>query len=91
MAFEIGINSQKIEYFRRRLLAWRDELTTEPAGTTFDNTQGVHSELMGQAANTTNSSASSQSPQDRKQKLLHKIDDTLHRIKEGTYGKERAF
>ena len=90
MAFESGMNSQQIEYFRRRLLTWRDELVSESEGTSYGFGQGASTDFE-QAANATHSGISSQSPRDREQKLIHKIDEALHQIEAGTYGVERAF
>jgi DnaK suppressor protein len=85
MTFEKGINSQQVEYFRRRLMAWRDELLSESGETACHSGKGIPIDVIGLAANAANKQSSSQSPDDRKQKLTHKIDETLQRIKAGTY------
>lgn len=90
MAFEPGVNSQQIEYFRRRLLTWRDELVPESGETAYHPGQDASPGFTGQAANATNSRIPSQSSRDREQKLIHKIDEALHHIGQGTYGVERA-
>jgi DnaK suppressor protein len=85
------INSRQLEYFRRRLLTWRDELTTESEETAYLPDQEASVDFKGHAANAANSHTFSQSSQEREQTLIHKIDETLRRIKEGTYGMQRAF
>jgi DnaK suppressor protein len=84
------INSRQLEYFRRRLLAWRDELTTESGETAYLPDQEASVDFKGHAANA-NNHTSAQSSQEREQTLIHKIDETLRRIKEGTYGMQTAF
>jgi DnaK suppressor protein len=86
MAFENGVNSQQMEYFRRRLLVWRDQLVSGSRQTACHSDEGSSLDLTGQAESAVNKDASSQSPDDRKQKLICKIDETLHCIKAGTYG-----
>jgi RNA polymerase-binding transcription factor DksA len=86
MAFEDGVNSQRIEYVRRRFLVWRDELVSESGEMACHSDKNAPIVFTGQAANATNNQTSSQSPDDRKQKLICKIDETLHRIKAETYG-----
>ena len=90
MAFDSGMNSQQIEYFRRRLLTWRDELVSESEGTSYGFGQDAPTDFREQAANATHSGISSQSPQDREQTLIHKIDEALHQIEAGTYGMGKA-
>ena len=84
------MNSRQLEYFRRRLLTWRDELTTESEETAYPPDQEASVDFKGHAANA-NSHTSSQSSQEREQTLIHKIDETLRRIKEGNYGMQTAF
>jgi len=91
MTFEYGMNSQQIEYFRRRLLVWRDELTAESGETTYLPDQDASIDFKGQAAHAANSHTSSQSPQDREQKLVDRIDEALHQIETGTYGMGKSF
>jgi RNA polymerase-binding transcription factor DksA len=82
MVFEKGTNSQQIEYFRRRLGAWRDQLVTESGETTRQLSKDNSFNLLRQAANR---NASFQSPQEGKQKLIHKIDKTLYQIEAELY------
>ena len=90
MAFDTGINSQQLAYFRRRLILWRDELTTESTGAACNSSDDSTFSFKGQMANTTNSSTPYHS-QDRKQKLIRKIDETLSQIEAGTYGMGKVF
>jgi DnaK suppressor protein len=89
MTFEDGVNPQQIEYVRRRLLVWRDEMVSETSisgETSCPADKEVSFDFIGGTANMVNKDASSQTSDDRKQKLISKIDETLHRIEAGTYG-----
>jgi RNA polymerase-binding transcription factor DksA len=82
MVFESGINSQKIEYFRRRLGAWHDQLVFESGESNCDLAKVNSCDLLRQAINR---NASFQSPQERKQKLIRKLDETLQQIEAELY------
>lgn len=86
------MNSQQIEYFRRRLLIWRGQL--------LDNTDGAigHPYKISEAQFDAMSSAANLADQnmhqqltDRRKKLLTQIDTALNRIEAGTYGIEQGF
>ena len=90
MTFDAGVSSQQIEYFRRRLLTWRSQLAPKSPGKASYADKDASLDFKGKAANTTNSSTASQSL-DREQKLIHKINETLHNIEAGTYDRGRPF
>jgi hypothetical protein len=85
------MNSRQLEYFRRRLLTWRDELVSESGETACADCKATSIDFKGHAANAANNHTSSQSSQDREQTLIHKIDEALRLIEEGTYGMQTAF
>ena len=82
------MSPQQLEYFRRQLLKWRDELMTE-AQETLDNLRDKSHQEVGDEADR----ASRESEhglelrtRDRYRKLQRKIDQALERIEEGSYG-----
>ncbi|MEM1079878.1 MAG: RNA polymerase-binding protein DksA [Pseudomonadota bacterium] len=81
------MNDKQTEYFRRKLLAWKNELLEE--------SQNTISELQGAARNIPDVAdrASEETDRalelrtrDRQRKLITKIDAALRRIDEGEYG-----
>ena len=75
------------EYFRQKLLKWRDELLTE-ANETRNNLQ---EESMGQPDIADRASAETDRSlelrtRDRARKLISKIDQALERLENGSYG-----
>ena len=82
------MNPQQLEYFRRQLLRWRDELMTE-AQETLDNLRDQSYQEVGDEADR----ASRESEhglelrtRDRYRKLQRKIEQALERIDDGSYG-----
>jgi len=82
------MNPMQLEYFRRKLLAWRDELMQE-AQETLDNLRDESYQEVGDEADR----ASRESEhglelrtRDRYRKLLRKIEQALERIDDGSYG-----
>ena len=81
------MNVQQIEYFRRRLLSWRDQLVQESAET-LNNLQ----EKMEAPADPLDSASEAIDEdnilraRERDRKLLNKINDALRRIEDGSYG-----
>jgi DnaK suppressor protein len=84
---KVLISSEQIEYFRRRLLAWQDELSGESDKilSRLEETPSTHPISMERAANQSEQIIRF-CPKDNKNKLIHKIKDTLRRIEEGSYG-----
>jgi RNA polymerase-binding transcription factor DksA len=82
MVFRNGANSQQIEHLRRRLGMWRGQLVTKPGRRTYLLDKGNYLDLARQAAN---HNTSSLTPQDRRQKLIRKIGETLQQIEKGLY------
>lgn len=81
------MNSQQIEYFRSRLLTWRDQLL-EGSNKTITHLQEealAEPDLVDCAANETDREIELRA-RARERKLINKIEDALRRIEEGSYG-----
>ncbi len=81
------MNPTMREYFRRRLIAWRDELLAESSETlsTLQESTAADPDIADRASAETNRSIELRTS-DRARKLIQKIDEALERLKEGTYG-----
>ncbi len=75
------------EFFRQRLVAWRNDLLKE-SGDTLKNLQSesLHEADIADRASLEAERALELRTRDRYRKLLGKIDTALRRIDEGTYG-----
>jgi DnaK suppressor protein len=81
------MNKKQQEYFRKKLLAWRDEILKE-ARETLQHLQDEnqnHPDLADRASSETDRSIELRA-RDRQRKLVSKIDAALSRIDDGTYG-----
>jgi DnaK suppressor protein len=81
------MNERQREYFRNKLLAWRDEILRE-AQETLQHLQDEnqnHPDLADRASSETERAIELRA-RDRQRKLIAKIDAALQRIEEGTYG-----
>jgi DnaK suppressor protein len=81
------MNPRQLEYFRRHLLRWRDELLQESSHT-LQNLQedSLQSADIADRASAETDRAVELRTRDRERKLIQKIDEALERIKDGTYG-----
>lgn len=81
------MSSQQIEYFRRRLLTWRDQLLQESNETIthLQEEPQLEADLVDCAANETDRTIELRA-RDRERKLINKIEGALRRIEEGSYG-----
>jgi DnaK suppressor protein len=81
------MNERQREYFRRKLLAWKDEILEESRATIANLQEDTVSEpdLADRATSETDRALELRT-RDRQRKLIAKIDDALRRIEEGTYG-----
>lgn len=81
------MNAKMREYFRQKLMRWRDELMRE-TGETISHLQeeSLASPDLADRASSETDRALELRTRDRGRKLLAKIDDALARIEEGTYG-----
>ena len=87
-AKEDYMNSKQLEYFRRKLIAWREELMQE-AQETLDNLRDQSYQEVGDEADRANRESEhglELRTRDRYRKLLRKIEQALERIEDGSYG-----
>jgi DnaK suppressor protein len=81
------MNDRQKEYFRRKLMAWKDEILRE-SRSTISNLQedmGSLPDLADRASTETDRSLELRA-RDRQRKLISKIDSALRRIEEDDYG-----
>jgi DnaK suppressor protein len=81
------MNERQREYFRKKLLAWRDDILKEARETLLhlqDENQN-HPDLADRASSETDRAIELRA-RDRQRKLIAKIDAALLRIDDGTYG-----
>ena len=81
------MNDRQREYFRRKLLVWRQELQDQSAET-IDNLQdsGRNVPDIADRASEETDRALELRTRDRQRKLVSKIDAALRRIENGEYG-----
>ncbi|MFT8245683.1 RNA polymerase-binding protein DksA [Roseomonas sp. BN140053] len=84
---ESFMNSQQQQYFRAKLLRWRQDLVREAGETLVSMGQGgiVEADLTDRASVETDRALELRT-RDRARKLISKIDQALERIENGTYG-----
>ncbi|MEJ0059518.1 MAG: RNA polymerase-binding protein DksA [Terricaulis sp.] len=81
------MNERQREYFRRKLLAWKDEIHEESRSTIEflkEDTTALP-DLADRATSETDRAIELRT-RDRQRKLISKIEDALRRLEEGTYG-----
>ena len=81
------MNDRQREYFRERLLSWREDILRE-AKETLQHLQDEnqnHPDLADRASSETDRAIELRA-RDRQRKLIAKIEAALSRIDEGTYG-----
>jgi DnaK suppressor protein len=81
------MSDRQVEYFRRKLTAWRDELLEEYDDTRREMEAGgsTGADFADQASRETDMGLELRN-RGRERKLLAKIDQALERIKDGVYG-----
>jgi DnaK suppressor protein len=81
------MNDRQKEYFRLKLLAWKDEILKESKLTlqALQEENVNHPDLADRASSETDRAIELRA-RDRQRKLISKIDEALARIDEGTYG-----
>lgn len=86
-ADEAFMNPQQLDYFREKLLAWKDAIYREAAGTLNQlQTDSLReADLTDRASSETDWSIELRT-RDRQRKLIAKIDAALRRIEDGEYG-----
>ncbi|HWN50310.1 MAG TPA: RNA polymerase-binding protein DksA [Xanthobacteraceae bacterium] len=81
------MNDRQREYFRQKLLAWREDILKE-AKETLQHLQDEnqnHPDFADRASSETDRAIELRA-RDRQRKLIAKIDEALSRIEDGTYG-----
>jgi DnaK suppressor protein len=81
------MNPQQLEYFRQKLLAWRNSLIEE-SQETINNLRGEVRDVGDEAERASRETENSLElrTRDRYRKLLGKIDEALARVDDGSYG-----
>src|SRR4026209_1520563 len=81
------MNERQREYFRSRLLAWREDILKETRDTLqhLQDENQNHPDLADRASSETDRAIELRA-RDRQRKLIAKIDAALARLDDGTYG-----
>ncbi len=81
------MNERQRDYFRLRLLSWREDILREAKETLvhLQEENQNHPDLADRASSETDRAIELRA-RDRQRKLISKIDEALSRIDEGTYG-----
>jgi DnaK suppressor protein len=84
---EAFMNERQRDYFRRKLLAWKDDILRESRETisALQNESENHPDLADRASSETDRAIELRA-RDRQRKLIAKIDAALLRIEDGSYG-----
>jgi DnaK suppressor protein len=84
---EAFMNTRQLDYFRNKLLAWKDAILRESADTliTLQNESLREPDVTDRASSETDWSLELRT-RDRQRKLIAKIDAAIRRIDEGEYG-----
>ena len=81
------MNPVQKEYFRQKLMSWRDQLLRE-SSETISNLQVeavAEADIIDSAANEADRAIELRA-RDRERKLINKIEEALRRIEDGSYG-----
>jgi DnaK suppressor protein len=81
------MNERQLEYFKLKLLAWKDEILRE-SRETVSHLQAEtenHADLADRASSETDRALELRT-RDRQRKLISKIDQALRRVEDGSYG-----
>jgi DnaK suppressor protein len=81
------MNDRQREYFRRKLIAWKDEIIrdAELTLTAMQSDTDAHPDLVDRASSEGDRAIELRA-RDRQRKLIAKIDAALARIEDGSYG-----
>jgi DnaK suppressor protein len=84
---ESYMSAEQLEYFRQKLVNWREELVEE-SRETISNLQTEVRDVGDEVERATRETENSLElrTRDRYRKLINKIDQALNRIEEGEYG-----
>lgn len=85
-ANEEFMNQKQVEYFKQKLINWRNDILQECSETIIDMQDNqLEPDIIDAAAKEMDYSITLRA-RDRERKLLKKIDEALRRIENGTYG-----
>jgi DnaK suppressor protein len=81
------MNDRQLEYFKQKLLNWKEEILRESRETVthLQAETENHPDLADRASSETDRALELRT-RDRQRKLISKIDDALRRIEDGAYG-----
>ena len=81
------MNERQREYFRQKLLVWKEEILEESRSTiaTLQQETVAEADLADRATSETDCGLERRT-RDRQRKLINKIDQALRRIEDGSYG-----
>jgi DnaK suppressor protein len=81
------MNPRQLEYFRRKLLKWKDDILRESRETVshLQKETENHPDLADRASSETDRSLELRT-RDRQRKLISKIDEAMRRLEDGSYG-----
>ena len=81
------MNERQRDYFRRKLIAWRESILAESRETltALQNESENHPDMADRASSETDRAIELRA-RDRQRKLISKIESALARIDDGTYG-----
>ena len=81
------MNERQLEYFKQKLLNWKEDILRESRETVthLQSETENHPDLADRASSETDRALELRT-RDRQRKLISKIDDALRRLEDGTYG-----
>ena len=81
------MNDRQVEYFRRKLIAWKNEILKESLDTIEGMKDGTRNipDIADRASEETDRALELRT-RDRQRKLIAKIDSAIRRLYEGEYG-----
>jgi len=84
---ETFMSARQREYFRQRLMRWKEELLKESYNTLHSlQRDSLQSPDIADRASAETDRAVELRTRDRERKLIQKIDEALNRIEDGSYG-----
>jgi DnaK suppressor protein len=84
---EAFMNARQLEYFRRKLLAWKEDIIKESKETLthLQDENHILPDVADRASSETDRSLELRT-RDRQRKLISKIESALKRVQDGSYG-----
>ncbi len=81
------MNDRQLEYFRKKLLNWKEDILRESRETVshLQTETENHPDIADRASSETDRALELRT-RDRQRKLISKIEDALRRIEDGSYG-----